>query len=110
MVGHSSGGYGALHMAYALPEYFSKLVVLSGASVGDRINKIKIPTRGYTENAGAHHYFMSNGFVDVFGEDSLTVYNAGHGDIPRLSFTEDLDGNNRSDLVEWMFDVQYQSQ
>ena len=35
--------------------------------------------------------------------ENLTVYNAEHSDIPELVFSEDLDGDNRADVIEWMF-------
>lgn len=102
--GHSSGGVGAMWIAHELDGYFNKLVVMSGAWIGDKIYEIDIPTIGYVENSGTHYNFMKYTFEPVFGEESLTVYNASHSDINEIVFSEDLDGNNRCDVIEWMLE------
>ena len=102
--GHSSGGVGAMYIAHELPLYFDKMVILSGEGIGEKIYNIHIPAKGYVENSGRHHDYMKYIFEPVFGEENLTVYDATHSDIPELVFSEDLDGDNRADVIEWMFD------
>lgn len=100
--GHSSGGVGAMYIAHELPEYFCKMAILSGEGIGDKIYKINIPAKGYVENSGRHYGYMKYVFEPVFGEENLVIYNAQHSDIPEIVFTEDLDGNNRIDVIEWL--------
>jgi predicted esterase len=109
IVGHSLGGHGALYMAHQLPEYFSKCVVLSGFQVWINISEITIPTigyvglRGYGESVGSVNY-MNGYFARVFGEENVFQIPTSHGSLPLVVFHQDLDNNNRSDIIEWMFD------
>lgn len=105
ITGHSLGGQGSLYMALNMPEYFSKLAVLSGYPINGDVSEIQIPTVGYVENTGTSYSFMSGTFAPVFGDDVTTVYSAAHGAIPQVAMTEDKDGNNRSDLIEWMLEA-----
>ena len=105
--GHSLGGQGALYMAHQLPEYFSKVVVLSGYHPRIDIEEIAIPTIGYVgmSNTGEDHasiYYMHGDFADVFGEESVFDIKSSHGSLPLTAFNEDKDSNNRSDIIEWM--------
>jgi pimeloyl-ACP methyl ester carboxylesterase len=103
LTGFSSGGIGAMYMALALPEYFSKLVVLSGLPLeGYDISEITIPTLGYAESSLSMASFMRREFASVFGEDHVRVYDVEHYLLPRAAFGDDADYNRRSDLVEWM--------
>jgi len=109
IVGHSLGGQGALYMAHQLPEYFSKCVVLSGYPAGIDISEIKIPTIGYVgqyncgESRDSINYMM-NYFAPVFGEENTFSIPTSHGKLPFVVFNQDVDDNNRSDVIEWMFD------
>lgn len=104
--GFSSGGKGAMYMALQLPGYFSKLVVMSSQRLEDGdITQIDIPAIGCSEYAVTYNSFMMAEFPSVFGEDSVRYYDVVHADVPRAAFCDDQDGNNRSDLVEWLLGV-----
>lgn len=107
VVGHSLGGQGALYMAHELPEYFSKCVVLSGYNSGVDISEISIPTIGFvgTREAGEDGTsvnYMVGSMADAFGADKVISLQSSHGNLPRIVFNMDSDGNHRPDLVEWM--------
>ena len=105
LMGFSMGGRGALYMAHQLPEYFRKLVVLSCLyDPGVDISEITIPTRGYVgglENIAGR--YMNNKFAPVFGKEKLITVSGGHDQVPKKTFDLDEDGNNRSDVIEWLF-------
>ena len=105
IAGHSLGGQGAMYMAIRYPDYFSKGVVISSIHLdnGD-INEIKIPMLGCIENSQSRRHFLNTKFADVFGEENVWHYDATHGNIPNVAFNQDKNENNRSDLIEWMFD------
>lgn len=107
IVGHSLGGQGALYMAHEMPEYFSKCVVLSGYHPGINISEIAIETIGYVGKANAGEdpssiNYMKNNFASAFEEDNFFIMPASHGGVPKATFSEDKDGNGRSDIIEWM--------
>lgn len=109
IVGHSLGGDGAMYMACELPNYFSKLVVLSGYWSSPNLEKIVIPVRGYvgTVQYGEDYgsvYHMTHDFATIFGKENVFMVEASHGEVPKATFTEDKNNNNRSDIIEWMFD------
>lgn len=79
VVGHSLGEQCALYMAYELPEYFSRCVVLSGYNPGIDITKIKIPIIGGvgTESAGEDTgsiSYMKQYFMEVFGDENTFFF------------------------------------
>lgn len=106
--GHSLGGIGTQYMAYELQDYFSAQVIVSGYNVATDISQITIPTRAYVgqktygEDANSENYTMTR-LKDVFGEEAIYSLQTGHVPALKMSFTLDEDGNNRSDLLEWMF-------
>lgn len=108
LVGHSSGGQGALYMAHELPGYFSKLVVLSGAYPNIDASEITIPTIGYVgrvENGEYEHIsqYMHVNFLPVFGRENLFYVPTWHSNVPDMVFNEDKDGDGCSDVIQWMF-------
>lgn len=107
ITGHSLGGQGALYMAHQLPEYFSKLVMLSGYPPNINIAEILIPAIGYVGQSSYGEDFSTiqythGDFANVFGEENVFSIATYHGNLPNAVFNEDKDGNNRSDVVEWM--------
>lgn len=103
LMGFSSGGVGALYMALEMPDYFSKLVILSGLQLeGYDISRISMPTVGCAETSLSWASFMRSEFAHVFGEDSIRYYDVEHYLLPRAAFNDDTDENLRSDLVEWL--------
>jgi hypothetical protein len=103
------GGDGAMYMACELPNYFSKLVVLSGYWSSPNLEKIVIPTRGYVGTIQHGEdcrsvYYMTYDFATIFGKENLFIVEVSHGEVPKVTFTEDKNNNNRSDIIEWMFD------
>ena len=106
--GHSLGGIGTQYMAYELQEYFSAQVIISGYGVNAKIEEITIPTRAYVgkQNCGEDSNsvkYTHNTLKNIFGEESIFSLDAGHSPALKMSFTLDEDGNNKSDLLEWMF-------
>lgn len=105
--GHSMGGLGSMYVAYHSPDRYSSLAVMSGYNPGVDLNGIKIPTVGYvgTPAAGedsSSYNFTVGTFKNRFGEANTFVRNATHGGLPRAAYTEDLNKDNKSDLMEWM--------
>lgn len=106
--GVSLGGYGAPYMAWKLPTYFDKLVVMSGYHCSTKLDEIKIPAIGFVGTVksgedGKCVKFMTNEFALVFGEENLYILDTSHGNVPNMAFNIDNDNNNCSDLLEWMF-------
>lgn len=109
LCGFSAGGVGAMYMAIQMPDYFSKLVVMSSLQLyGRDVSQISIPTVGFSENAVSVGSFMKSEFPAVFGENSVRYYDVKHNAVPNAAFNDDTDGNHRSDLVEWMLTDSYQ--
>lgn len=108
ITGHSMGGRGAQYMAYHGLERYSAMVVLSGYYTGLDLSKIKkVPTLGYVGTTGAgedssSYSYMVGTFKNTFGIDKVIVINTSHGALPRAAFTADSNGDNKSDLFEWM--------
>lgn len=105
--GHSMGGLGSMYVAYHSPNRYSSLAVMSGYNPGVDLNGIKIPTVGYvgTPAAGedsSSYNFTVGTFKRRFGEENTFVRSATHGGLPRAAYTEDLNKDNKSDLMEWM--------
>lgn len=106
--GHSLGGQGALYMAAQPRARFCAVAVVSGFEPYTDLSSIRAPIRGYvgTPAAGESRTsfrYMKKLFGNRFGSENLFIRPVSHDQIPITAFREDLDGNNRSDLVEWMF-------
>lgn len=104
--GHSLGGQGALYMA-AKSNIYSALVVYSGYYPQTPINGITIPALGYIGTTAAGEAetsitHMKKYFAGHFGEDKLITFNVGHNEVPKKALTLDSNGDNKSDLIEWM--------
>ena len=107
--GCSLGGFGATYMAWALPDYFSKLVVVSGYQCQVKLEEIHIPAicfAGTVEKGeqSACVDFMKRDFAKAFGKENTFSIETSHANVPTVIFNEDKDGNNRSDLIEWMLE------
>lgn len=107
--GCSLGGFGSTYMAWKLPEYFSKLVVVSGYQCQAKLDEIHIPAICFagTVECGEDRAcvnFMKHDFASVFGKENTFSRETSHAKLPSVIFNEDKDGNNRSDLIEWMFE------
>lgn len=103
MTGFSAGGLGAVQMVQDYPDYFRKMIVLSPPEMETAIlEEIPIPTLGCSEAHVNAYSFMRTDFPSVFGLDNVRFYDAFHSQLVYAAFTEDLDGNNRSDLLEWL--------
>lgn len=105
LVGFSAGGMGALYMVEENPDYFSKLVVMSAPDSGaGSLENIAIPTVGCSEMEISYNSFMNDAFPKAFGADSVRYYCVKHIEVPHAAFNDDADNDQRSDLVEWMFE------
>lgn len=110
LIGGSLGGQGAIYMAANMPEYFSKVVVISGynPTPGKKCPNIEIPTIGYigTKEAGEDTKSindMKNSFAAQVGEENIKVVEASHSNMPKEVYNIDEDGNGKSDVIEWLF-------
>lgn len=115
ITGHSMGGHGAEYMAWNLPEYFSKLVVLSGFNAAIPHAQITVPTIGYVGSAACGEVrdsitYMDTIFANDFGAENLFHLEVSHTDLSYAAFHGDADGNCRSDLIEWMFAEEYSAE
>lgn len=105
--GHSLGGLGSMYVAYHSQGKYSALAVMSGYNPGVDLNGITIPTVAYVGTTGAgedanSYNFTVSKFKSRFGEANTFVRNTSHGAVPRVAYTEDLNKDNKSDLMEWM--------
>lgn len=106
--GHSLGGQGALYMAAQPRAKFCAVAVVSGFEPYTDLSAIHAPIRGYIGTPGAGESrtssrYMKKLFANRFGSENLFIRSVSHDQIPITAFREDLDGDNKSDLVEWMF-------
>ena len=108
LVGHSLGGQGALYMAHELPEYFSKISVLSGYNPGIEESDITMPVTSYIgthdagEDAKSIRYTMTT-LATTFGDNNLTQIDASHSELPYHVFHLDTDGDKHADIINWLF-------
>lgn len=106
--GHSLGGKGAIYMAEHMDDIFSKAFVLSGyASKNGSYDakNVKIPIIGYTgDKDPTSSDYMYGAFTAGIGAGHVITVNAAHGAVPGKTFNRDVDGNNRSDLFEWLLE------
>ena len=106
--GHSLGGQGTTYIASKLDGYFACVVPLSGYDCWIDISNISVPVRAYVgtarggEDEASYHY-VTEKFARIFGSDNVFTADKTHGQVPYWAFSIDEDGNNRSDLIEWMF-------
>lgn len=121
IMGHSLGGQGALYMAHHFngelyPDLFKKCVVLSGynpqRSNTDPVDmhEIDMPILAYvgTKDAGedtSSINFSLGQLAPIIGESSVISLDSDHGSLPRVALTLDENNNNRSDVIEWLFDT-----
>ena len=108
LCGHSLGGQGTTFIASKLQGYFANVVVLSGYDCWIDISNIDIPIRGYVGTAAggedeASYHYMTEQFARRFGSDNVFTKATTHGNVPYWVFGLDEDGNNRADIIEWMF-------
>ena len=47
---------------------------------------------------------MNGEFKSTVGEENVVQVTGGHGAVPVPAFTNDADGNGRSDLLEWLLE------
>ncbi|MBQ8886429.1 MAG: hypothetical protein IJY61_01845 [Candidatus Gastranaerophilales bacterium] len=103
--GHSIGGIGTMYMATHAADIFSKAFVLSGfAHSSYDIKNISMPIIGY--NGKGDSSFMEEDFIDVFGKENFVRVDTKHGSVPINVFNRDADGDDKSDLFEWLLEDQ----
>jgi len=106
--GHSLGGQGVFCIGSNEQAMFSSLVPISGYHAWmSKYENIKVPVRGYIGSAskGEHSSsisFMNTTFKNYFGLQNLFQRDVSHSKIPITAFKEDLNNDNKSDLIEWM--------
>lgn len=107
VMGHSLGGQGAMYMAHQMPDYFAACVSLSPYSPGVDMADLKIPLiayLGYDESGEDERCVKYAAKLEkLFGTESITFFNCTHGEVPLRTFALDENKNNRSDVLEWLF-------
>ena len=109
ILGHSLGAVGSVYMAHEMPEYFAACVAMCPYYQGFDITEIEIPVMAYVGSPGGGEDEISYRYAlkisDALGDDSVTVFPTSHGGVPKMAFNLDEDGNNRSDLLEWLLNI-----
>lgn len=109
ILGHSLGAVGSVYMAHEMPEYFAACVAMCPYYQGFDITEIEIPVMAYVGSPGGGEDEISYRYAlkisDALGDDSVTVFPTSHGGVPKMAFNLDEDGNNRSDLLEWLLSI-----
>lgn len=110
IAGHSIGGRGAITNAlHNVNEFdYYKVVAISGFVEDYDLQFFKeLDIRFYTgkiatgENEGVYYHNVRK-MTKYFGEENLFIVDGSHADSPVKAFLLDEDGNNKSDLIEWM--------
>lgn len=111
IAGHSNGAMGALFMAAkdkASNQYYSAVVEVAGSFPGVEIECLKeMPARGYVGpmslgESELNYYYTADIFANLIGKENVFILPADHARIGDRCFTLDEDGDNKSDLIEWM--------
>ena len=109
ILGHSLGAVGSVYMAHEMPEYFAACVAMCPYYQGFDITEIEIPVMAYVGSPGGGEDEISYRYAlkisDALGDDSVTVFPTSHGGVPKMAFNLDEDENNRSDLLEWLLNI-----
>ena len=109
ILGHSLGAVGSVYMAHEMPEYFAACVAMCPYYQGFDITEVEIPVMVYVGSPGGGEDEISYRYAlkisDALGDDSVTVFPTSHGGVPKMAFNLDEDGNNRSDLIEWLLSI-----
>lgn len=109
ILGHSLGAVGCVYMAHEMPEYFAACVAMCPYYQGFDITEIEIPVMAYVGSPGGGEDEISYRYAlkisDALGDDSVKVFPTSHGGVPKMAFNLDEDGNNRSDLLEWLLSI-----
>ena len=109
ILGHSLGAVGCVYMAHEMPEYFAACVPMCPYYQGFDITEIEIPVMVYVGSPGGGEDEISYRYAlkisDALGDDSVTVFPTSHGGVPKMAFNLDEDENNRSDLLEWLLNI-----
>ena len=107
IAGSSLGAQGAQYMAHEMPEYISAQVVISGYHPQVDMSEVTMPTIAYIgtkekgEAQGSINYTYGY-FKSVFGNEKIIELPTSHGALPEVVFALDENGDNRSDIIEWM--------
>ena len=106
LCGHSLGGQGSTFIASNMPGTFSCVAVLSGYNCYMDL-PIDVPVCGYVgasaygEDSTSYNYMVGK-FTEEYPDAEVTVFNTTHCGVVVKAFTQDLNQDNKSDLVEWM--------
>lgn len=106
LCGHSLGGQGAAYIANYYPDLFSCVVPLSGYDCGNKLENINIPIRAYVGSKksgdGTSNNYVTKKFAELRPDAEIFVLESTHGEIPKDVFNLDENGDNKSDIIEWM--------
>lgn len=111
--GHSLGAQGAMYIAATDPDdLYSAVVPVSGFRPNADLEILaSIHARGYSGTPrygdGTNIYNFTVGpLADVIGEENIYTLNSDHVQVAVDAFTLDENGDNKSDLIEWMLTVE----
>lgn len=106
IVGHSSGGGGALYINARSNGYFCAVVPISAVkSNPDENNLNGAKMRAYLANGdgnGKLKWYFENYLKRVAGEEQSFTINSTHLDSSCKAFQLDVNKDNKSDLMEWI--------
>ena len=108
LTGASLGGQGTIYHSIKLADIFAKSAALSGYGSQIKYSNLEIPMlgivgkRNFGEDSNSIN-FMRSSIKPLLPESNFIELNASHGDLPEVTFTLDLNNNNRSDIIEWLF-------
>lgn len=116
IAGHSNGGTGALSIANQdTNNYYSTVVSVSGGSPGGDLSHLRsLRGRAYVgspkhgEAEGNYNYAKTT-LADIFGSGSFFSLAFGHAEVSWEAFKLDDNQNKKSDLIEWMLEVENSS-
>lgn len=103
IVGHSAGAQGAASMAKSIPEYFTKVVLIS--INGGSVSSISLPTVCYMgqDEESSYHTYMQKELIPKFGaENCFSMEGAHHNTIIEKAFYDDS-GQYMGIARKWTF-------
>lgn len=107
--GSDVGSYGAFYIANYKDDFFSSVVTISPENSNAKLTELMhdtavrcyVGSQDYGENIDSVKFAFGR-IAGVFGIDSVLQRYVSHDEIPVVAFTEDLDEDGKSDLIEWM--------
>ncbi|MBR1617199.1 hypothetical protein IJ670_03520 [bacterium] len=103
ITGGSWGGKGTTYMAGQMSDVFCSAATISGYPTSVDPTEITIPIRGYVGDSDETRQYMEKYFAPQIGVENQFTVHADHAKAPWAAFSQDLDNDNQSDLIKWLF-------